>query len=184
MKYSLSSLREKFKNGEQPKLLFFWGHTPSKDGTIGKSCFSQWWKVSFVKEGEIYKTAEHFMMAEKARLFEDKETRTEIIACEHPAEAKRLGRKVFKFNAEVWDEHKYAIVKEGNFLKFSQHLDLKDFLLKTNERVLVEASPIDVIWGIGLSHDDPRALNPTLWEGDNLLGFALMEVRDKLNEIE
>ena len=106
--------------------------------------------------------------------------RAEIIACEHPAEAKKLGRKISNFNSTIWNEHKYEIVKKANFLRFSQHTDLNEFLLKTNERVLVEASSVDAIWGIGLSQDDPDAQQPNLWQGENLLGFALMEVRDEL----
>ncbi len=180
MKYSLELVKQQFDSNENMKFLFFWGHTPAKDGSVTKSCFSQWWKASFSKEGETYKTAEHFMMAEKARLFQALEIRDEIIACEHPAAAKKLGRKVKGFDADIWDEHKYAIVKEANMLKFSQHDALKDFLVNTGSRILVEASPVDNIWGIGLAQDDPKAQNPHLWQGENLLGFALMEVRDQL----
>ncbi len=120
------------------------------------------------------------MMAEKARLFHATDSRKEILVSTHPAEAKKMGRKVKGFNAKVWDEHKHGIVKEANLLKFSQHTPLRDFLIKTGSRILVEASPLDNIWGIGLAQDDPRAKNPHQWEGENLLGFALMEVRDQL----
>ncbi|MFK7814256.1 MAG: NADAR family protein [Maribacter sp.] len=167
--------------GQQLKFLFFWGHTPTKDGSVSKTCFSQWWKAAFTKKEDTYKTAEHFMMSEKARLFNDSEIRTKIIACEHPAEAKKLGRKVANFDPKIWDEQKYAIVKEANYLKFSQHTDLKEFLLNTKDRILVEASPVDAIWGIGLAQNDSDAQNPNLWQGENLLGFALMEVRDEIN---
>ncbi len=180
MNYTLDIIKQEFDTNENLKFLFFWGHTPSKDGSIIKSCFSQWWKASFSKENENYKTAEHFMMAEKARLFQSLEIRAEIIACEHPAEVKKLGRKVANFNSKIWDEQKYAIVKEANLLKFSQHADLKEFLVNTKDRVLVEASPVDAIWGIGLAQNDPDAQNPNLWQGENLLGFALMEVRDEI----
>lgn len=180
MKYSLEVTKEQFAKNENLKFLFFWGHTPSKDGSVIKSCFSQWWKAAFTKGDDTYKTAEHFMMAEKARLFQSLEIRDEIIACEHPAEAKKLGRKVANFDSKIWDEHKYEIVIEANYLKFSQHSDLKEFLVSTNNRVLVEASPVDAIWGIGLAQDDPDAQNPKIWKGENLLGFALMEVRDEL----
>lgn len=178
MKYAIEQTKKAFNEGNPIKFLFFWGHTPSKDGTIIKSCFSQWWQASFTKDGETYKTAEHFMMAEKARLFQSLDIRAKIIACEHPAEAKKLGRKVKNFDPHIWDQLKYAIVTEANLLKFSQHADLKAFLIHTNDRVLVEASPVDAIWGIGLAQADPNAQNPNLWKGENLLGFALMEVRD------
>ena len=67
-----------------------------------------------------------------------------------------------------------------NLLKFSQNQNFKDFLLSTGDKILVEASPYDRIWGIGMLETDNRAENPLLWNGENLLGFALMEVRDQL----
>ena len=120
------------------------------------------------------------MMAKKAELFNDLEMLEAIIAVKSPAEAKALGRNVKNFDATVWDEKRYEIVVEGNFHKFSQNEELKDFLLNTGSRTLVEASPVDKIWGIGLSADDVKAENPLRWNGLNLLGFALMEVRDQL----
>ncbi|WP_295221067.1 NADAR family protein [uncultured Chryseobacterium sp.] len=81
---------------------------------------------------------------------------------------------------QLWDEHKYEIVKQGNLLKFSQNEKLKEFLLSTEDKVLVEASPYDTIWGIGMPETNPKAGNPSEWNGENLLGFALMEVRDEL----
>ncbi len=164
------------------KFLFFWGHQPSKDGTITKTCFSQWWLSLFVVEGIEYKTAEHWMMAQKARLFADTTTFEKILQCKSPAEAKKLGRQVKNYVDEVWLENRFDIVKEGNFHKFNQHEDIKIFLLNTNKRIIVEASPVDAIWGIGLAPDDPMANNPLNWKGLNLLGFALMEVRDELIE--
>ena len=180
MKYTLEYIKDKYNEGEKLKYLFFWGHTPSKDGSISKSCFSQWWQSSFVVNSISYKTAEHWMMAEKARLFDDQEILNEIIVCDHPMEAKQLGRKVKSFDPDIWNRRKYEIVKQGNYHKFSQHKDLKEFLLSTKNRVLVEASPRDRIWGIGMSQNNENAENPNLWRGQNLLGFALMEVRDEL----
>ena len=81
---------------------------------------------------------------------------------------------------EVWNAHRFDIVCRANFAKFSQHADLKAFLLQTGNRILVEASPVDSIWGIGLAQDDPHAENPLQWQGLNLLGFALMKVRDQM----
>lgn len=180
MKYSLEKIKAEFQNNEGLKFLFFWGHAPSKDNEVTKTCFSQWWESPFLKDEITYKTAEHFMMAEKARLFDDEIIRVKIIESTHPAAVKKLGRKVRNFNATIWDEHKYVIVKEANLLKFSQRSELKQFLLGTNDRIIVEASPLDTIWGIGLSESDPDVSNPNLWQGENLLGFALMEVRDEL----
>ncbi|WP_108869187.1 NADAR family protein [Aquimarina aquimarini] len=181
MKYTLQGIQEQFNKGKSIKYLFFWGHTPNKDGSIGKSCFSQWWKSAFIVDQETYKTAEHWMMAGKAKLFGDTDIQKQIIACNDPMEAKQLGRKVKNFDPEVWNQHKYQIVKEGNLYKFSQHKDLKEFLLSTKKQVLVEASPRDRIWGIGMGQSNEKAQNPNLWRGQNLLGFVLMEVRDELS---
>lgn len=87
------------------------------------------------------------------------------------------------FQPERWESVRYDIVKKGNLYKFGQKADLKAYLLNTQNRVLVEASPVDPIWGIGLAKDDPAAAHPEQWKGLNLLGFALMEVRDELNTL-
>ncbi|MEM7032109.1 MAG: NADAR family protein [Chloroflexota bacterium] len=177
---NLATLIAEVQNGFQPKYLFFWGHQPHKDGQIGKSCLSQWWDSSFEIDGILYRTAEHYMMAEKARLFGDEESRQAILNVEHPNEAKRLGRKAKGFDEALWKQHRYEIVVQANVAKFGQNEALGTFLTNTQERVLVEASPYDKIWGIGLKEDDPKAQNPEQWAGLNLLGFALMEVRNRL----
>jgi ribA/ribD-fused uncharacterized protein len=163
----------------ESKFIFFWGHQPSKDGTIIKTCFSQWWLSSFIVNGIKYATAEHWMMAKKAELFGDDEQLNNILATESPAMAKKYGRAVKNFDNFLWEKHRYKYVLEGNLHKFSQNEKLKIFLLETEDNVIVEASPFDKIWGIGTrSHIE----NPQLWKGLNLLGFALMEVRDKLKK--
>lgn len=178
MKYTLQNSREKFQRKESLDFLFFWGHTVKEE--ITKSCFSQWFPIRFEENGIVYKTAEHYMMAGKARLFNDDEILEKVLSSETPNEAKSLGRKVKNFDPKLWDEHKYEIVKKANLLKFSQNPKFEEFLLATNDKILVEASPYDRIWGIGMLESDPRAQNPLLWDGENLLGFALMEVRDEL----
>lgn len=160
------------------KYLLFWGHQVSN--TITKSCLSQWWEVDFVIDNINYKSAEHYMMAEKARLFKDDETLQKMLQYKTPAEAKKLGRQVQNFDASRWEQNRYDIVKKANWHKFSQNEPLLAFLLTTKNRILVEASPVDNIWGIGLAADHRDAQNPELWRGLNLLGFALMEVRDEL----
>lgn len=180
MKYQLSTLIQQFENGQLLEFVFFWGHRPSRDGSINQSCFSQWWQQGFQHEGVYYRTAEHWMMAEKARLFNDQKSLPLILKASTPLEAKKLGRKVKGFVLETWQAHAYTIVKQGNYHKFSQHPALKNYLLSTAEKVLVEASPYDQIWGIGLVKNAPQALDPRQWLGTNLLGFALMEVRDEL----
>ncbi|MGN7865656.1 NADAR family protein [Chryseobacterium sp. 22458] len=178
MKYTLQNITERFQKREKLKFLFFWGHTVKDE--ITKACFSQWYPSKFEENGIVYKTAEHYMMAGKARLFNDCEIAEEILQSKTPNQAKSLGRKVKNFDAQIWDEHKYEIVKQGNILKFSQNQKIRKFLLSTGKKILVETSPYDKIWGIGMLETDNRAENPLLWNGENLLGFALMEVRDEL----
>lgn len=180
MKYSNEFIQERYNRGEVLKFLFFWGHQPNKDGSIGKSCFSQWWKSEFIIDGVLYKTAEHYMMAEKARLFKDEEVLLRIIETIHPHDAKKLGREVKGFDPIIWNEHKFKIVCKGNLAKFSQDKQLEEFLLNTKDRIIVEASPRDRIWGIGMGQSNEKAMNPNLWRGHNLLGYALMEVREQL----
>ena len=162
------------------KFVFFWGHTPRADGQLGSECFSQWWPAEFSLEGQTYATAEHYMMAEKARLFDDHATLDAILRCDHPAKAKKLGRTVVGFDQEVWERERWDVVVRGNLAKFSSHPKLLEFLLGTGQRVLVEASPHDRVWGIGLTASDAGAADPEQWDGENLLGFALMEVRHRL----
>ena len=184
MKYNLEKIKQEFNTSEQRlKFLYFWGHTPNKNGVITKSCFSQWWQRPFKVEDTIYNTAEHWMMASKARLFNDIEILAKILVSKHPMEAKTLGRKVKGFDPLLWNKNKYNIVKNGNSHKFSQHEDLKQFLVQTENRILVEASPLDSVWGIGMDQHNENAYNPNYWKGENLLGFALMEVRDMLKNI-
>lgn len=180
MKYNLENIIERFRKNEELDFLFFWGHTVKDEVT--KSSFSQWFPCEFEEDNIVYKTAEHYMMANKAKLFNDEEIVEKILKSETPNEAKSLGRKVKNFDAQVWDGHKYEIVKQANILKFSQNREFKDFLLSTNNKIIVEASPYDTIWGIGMLESDKNINNPLLWNGENLLGFALMEVRDMLKD--
>ena len=177
----LNTLRQLCSDGESFEYTFFWGHQPAKDGRITKTCFSQWFPAPFEVNGQFYATAEHWMMAEKARLFGDAEVLAQILKTGDPREAKALGRKVSNFDESVWNENARRSVTEGNVAKFSQNDELRDFLLDTGDSVLVEASPYDRIWGIGLKSDDERASHPDTWQGQNLLGFALMDVREQLN---
>jgi ribA/ribD-fused uncharacterized protein len=166
----------------RPKYLFFWGHQPQRDGSIGQGCLSQWWRSEFTVDGITYATAEHWMMAGKARLFGDEATLARILGTSHPNVAKKLGRQVRGFDDGAWIRARRELVVEGNVAKFGQDPALRAYLLGTGSRVLVEASPVDRIWGIGLAADDERAADPARWRGPNLLGFALMEARARLGQ--
>lgn len=185
MRYSIEKICHRFQAGEELEFMFFWGHTKNKKGKITKACFSQWYLSDFQVDGILYSCAEKYMMAEKARLFNDYETLEEILCAKDQPEIKALGRKIKNFNEEIWNKEKYNIVKKGNLAKFSQDKNLKEFLLSTEDKIIVEASPYDCIWGIGMSANDENITNPREWKGENLLGFALMEVRELLqNDIK
>lgn len=166
--------------GARVEYLHFWGHRPRPDGRVGPSCLSQWWPSPFTVDGVTYASAEHWMMAGKARLFQDAEAERRVLAAGHPAQAKKAGRLVRGFDEEKWARERFALVTEGSIHKFTAHPDLREFLLNTGDRVLVEASPLDRVWGIGLPADAEAAGDPRRWRGPNLLGFALMEARSRL----
>jgi len=149
--------------------------------------FSQWHESSFVLDGVTYVCAEQYMMAEKARLFEDEEMLDSIMDAEDPRLHKKYGRLVEGFDKDVWEEDEsngrprcWNIVWRGNMAKFSQNPYLLTVLKDTNKTTLVEASPYDRIWGIGLRKDNPRAKNRENWEGLNWLGEVLCSVRSFL----
>lgn len=180
--YNLDSLIKQYRSKQRLKYIYFWGHQPRSDGSIDKSCFSQWWQSPFTIDNVSYRTAEHYMMAQKALLFNDHDSFDKIINAGHPKQAKDLGRKVIGFDETIWQNHRSDIVIDANLAKFRQHEALGQYLLNTGNRVLVEASPYDKVWGVGLAADDEHISNPEKWRGLNLLGFALMTVRDKLND--
>lgn len=176
----ISHLIQRAQQGERLRYVFFWGHQAKKNGEIGKGCFSQWYEAPFTLNELNYPTAEHYMMAEKARLFEDQATLTKILSAASPALAKKLGREIQGFDEKRWEARRFGAVVEGNLAKFSQNAALGDYLITTGDRVLVEASPVDPVWGIGMAEDHPQVESPGAWPGLNLLGFALMDVRQQL----
>lgn len=175
--FDRDSLIAAIAQGYQPKFKFFWHEEPQHPGQTGEECLSQWYPAAFEIDGITYPTAEHYMMCEKARLFGDLEACEQILRAPHPKDAKHLGRGVRNFEVAKWSRHSFEIVVRGNTAKFGQNPALRNYLLQTEDCVLVEASPYDDIWGIKLSAEDPRASEPRQWKGDNLLGFALMKVR-------
>ena len=176
---NINELKEQTQKGKKFKYLFFWGHRQKSEQVIDKSCFSQWFPKGFSIDKIYYETAEHYMMAEKARLFDDSMV-DEILKAKSTKEVKALGRRVKNFDENIWNKVSFDVVVKGNMAKFSQHQDLKQFLLSTSSRVIVEASPYDKVWGIGMLADNEMATNPLKWKGLNKLGFALMFVRDEI----
>lgn len=167
------------KLGEnRPEIMLFYGHAVTDQ--ITETCLSQWYPCEFKEDGITYTSAEQYMMAEKAKLFGDEEIRREILNTVDPKKCKALGRKVKNFDKAVWDKNKEKIVRHGNAEKFMQNRELRNFLLSTGDKVLAEASPVDRIWGIGLGKNNPDALDPEKWRGQNLLGFALMNARNDI----
>ncbi len=162
------------------KFLFFWKPNTK---VVNESCFSQWQLSPFNINAEKYQCAEQWMMVAKARIFKDEEVEKEIMNTYDPKLMKALGRKVRNFNPEIWDKAKYSIVLNGNYYKFTQNKEMMDFLLSTGDKILVEASPMDTIWGIGFGKENEKAKNVAMWRGKNLLGFALMEVRDEIRKV-
>ncbi|CAM9708502.1 unnamed protein product [Ectocarpus fasciculatus] len=159
------------KEYDFPGVLLFW-QPPS--------VFSQWTPSAFVVENVEYSCAEQYMMAEKAKLFGDEDSRQKIMATDNPRDHKDLGRCVSDYDQDLWDQHKWSIVERGNYAKFTQNEMMGQRLLDTGETLLAEASPYDRVWGIGLRADNPAARTPSSWRGQNLLGNILQEVRTRI----
>lgn len=154
--------------------LFFW-HEYEENGYL-----SQWYHAPFTLEGVTYQTCEQYMMAKKALLFGDFEKYSQIMKERDPKKDKALGKTVANFDHDLWQSCNEEIVYHANLAKFSQNPDLREALLATGDKILVEASPSDKIYGIGLEASDPVARDPQKWKGSNLLGTTLCRVRDDL----
>lgn len=180
MKYNRDDITTRFNSGEKLDYVFFW--KPGQQNQIHKGCLGQWWGCKFTIDGVTYNCAEQYMMAEKARAFPGNEDLIKdfIMPETNPAQHKKYGRMVKNYDDKVWDRIRKDVVVKGNMAKFSQNPELKRFLLNTGNAILVEASPLDKIWGIKMAETDPGVDNPNNWMGTNHLGFALMEVRDEL----
>ena len=183
MAYTIDSLLQMKANWAYSDFVFFWGHTDRGEG-LSKACLSQWFPSPFVIDDQYYNCAAQYMMAEKARIFGDEDVRQQILAENSQMAIKKLGRKVKYYDDAVGKSVKFDVVVKGNLAKFSQNKKLRNFLINTDDKVLVEASPKDEVWGIGLDEHSSEASCPRKWKGTNMLGFALMEVRDKLRKQE
>lgn len=153
----------------QVKYKFFWN---------SDSYFSNWYKCKFTVNGITFNCAEQYMMYQKAILFDDKHIARRILNEVSPAEQKRLGREIKKFDHFIWNNVKKDIVKKGLYQKFAQNPKLKDYLLKHKGYIMVEASPYDRIWGIG--YQENNALDNINNWGENLLGKILTELSQEI----
>lgn len=145
--------------------------------------FSQWKRVRLERDGVAFNTAEQAMMYGKAMLFRDDRIAQQILATNDARKQKALGRQVKGFDGAIWDAHKADIVRRANMAKFGQNKGLRRKLFQTGQRTLVEASPHDAIWGIGLDEATARTVPPADWPGQNLLGKILTEVREELRTL-
>lgn len=177
---SLSALRSAADRGETWPVLFF-PDSGSRTSPLSPSCLSQWCPARFEVDGVVFRCAEQAMMHGKALLFGDRETADRIAASRTAFQAQILGRAVRGFDESAWIEHREEIVFRANLAKFSQDPALGGYLRSTRGSVLVESSTTDLVWGAGVSEDHPRAADPRRWPGLNLLGQALMRVRESLS---
>lgn len=148
------------------------------------SPFSNWYKPNdFIHQGVSYNCSEQAMMHKKALLFGDTEVAQLIMEQTSPRLQKALGREVRGFDKETWDDRSEDIVTDILVSKFTSTPSLKKYILDTGDKVLVEASPYDTVWGIGLKMDHPDAQDESTWRGENRLGNALMKAREIIREI-
>ncbi|KAJ4344686.1 uncharacterized protein N0V89_012430 [Didymosphaeria variabile] len=144
---------------------------------------SQMYPVRFDHAGLKFNSAEQYFQYAKAALFEDEKMMEAIINEKEPKKQKSLGKKVKPFDKDLWQTESFHVVTSATWLKFTKSeaaKELKPQLLATGKRLLAEASPRDKIWGIGLNVEQAKSRKPSDWTGRNLLGQALMFVRDRV----
>lgn len=154
-------------------------HNPNEENGY----LSNWYLSEFTVDGTVFSSMEQYMMYSKAVCFEDSDTAQQILDTNDVAQIKALGRQVKNYDDHPWNGIRQISVYEGLYAKFSQNDELKTQLLATGNALLAECAVRDQIWGIGLSMHDPNRFDRTKWRGQNLLGYALMLVRDKLSKL-
>ena len=168
---NVQDVKNMFDRREKIEYVFFWRTN---------SYFSNWHPSDFIVDDIKYWCVEQYMMAKKAELFKDHTVYNMIMTSDSQRDIKALGRKIRNFDENIWVQHREQIVFDGNYAKFTQNPKLKNFIMKQKGKILVEASPYDRIWGIGMESMEEGIVNPYNWQGLNLLGFVLMDVRDRI----
>jgi ribA/ribD-fused uncharacterized protein len=171
-------------HGEDEKFVMFWRSRPNPEGKLGEECLSPWFERKFESDGVTYSLVEQYIVAQKAMLFGDRVNLRKIRVNTDPKDIRIISMRIQGVDNAVWQEFSHSISCTGNFLKFSQHPDMKAYLLSTGDATLAEASPYDRTGGIGLDRLDEDATHPERWLGRNLFGYALMQVREKLRSLE
>lgn len=151
-------------------------HNPEEENGY----LSNWYLSEFKLDGVNFTSMEQYMMYKKAVCFEDDDIAKEILKTANVAVIKSLGRQVKNYKESYWNGIRQLIVYEGLMEKFTQNEELKIRLKETGNNILAECAVKDRIWGIGLSMKDSNRLDPEKWRGQNLLGYTLMVVRDRL----
>ncbi|MBQ6267836.1 MAG: NADAR family protein [Clostridia bacterium] len=160
------------------KIEHFIGFYSEQDPETGY--LSNWYPCRFTVDGMAFSSAEQYMMFRKAVAFHDEVQKAAILATDDPGKIKACGRKVQHFDPAVWNGIRQFVMLDALMAKFGQNEDLKRRLLATGDALLAECAPKDPVWGIGLHAQDPRCPDTKEWQGQNLLGFTLMTVREKL----
>lgn len=154
---------------ETDKYVFFWGGP-----------FSNWHPCEYEYLGQKFNCSEQQFIATKATLFKDDEALKTIMGTDDPSVQKRAGRLVKNYDDQKWTQTRYLAMQLAVLGKFSQNIELQKILLRTKNKIICEASPYDKLWGIGIGVDHPDILDESKWQGENLLGKVLMDIREKL----
>lgn len=184
-----------FGNFENDEYLFFWkgklsnwsqslfeiNYESPDTELININPLTDQWKQYFAPI-IVFCCGEQAMMFEKARLFNDKDIALKILATNKPDQHKSLGRSVKNYDEKLWDSKRLEIVSDILYHRFTSpnNKDIRKLLLNSGDKILVEASPYDSVWGIKMDVTNPNILNQDKWHGMNLLGKALMNVRTKI----
>lgn len=180
MAFLLPQLLDRQAQGAELGFLPFWSHHPADSSEVDESCLSLWYALPFLADRMVYPTAEHWLMAQKARRFGDAQRLAMILEARTASEARQLGKSMPLAAPDAWEAQRFELAVAGNLIKFGQHPNLRAYLLATEPYILAYAHPTDLTWGVGLKAAHPDLPRPDRWPGQNLLGFALMEARHRL----